>query len=341
MEHTEQRITIASIRIEGLADELAQKADAEIRGLLVPFEQSDLELVAPVHLSVLVTDRMAEHVDRINHEHKSRAGPYCRQKAAVASGGIMLTAPGGPPLQITLVLDNFPWGRSDSAAIVERVYMLAFMFGHVLRRGQMEAEEQPGLGRVTGLHARQVRGTVAAVLTAYDIDRTAIALCRHWLRCDNGDPVPVADFLSAGFIDAAHALGERLSVFATIDVQFYRFTGVGLEDLHPRIGPLLAETILIFVHALALCETEEHINSLLQAASQSPGLKEYLLPETDAIFKAISANEQADREGQMAAVFERILGRLGLCIEDLPEDGLHVHVSEPVLCPLTPRSEGA
>lgn len=335
MEQPRSQISVTSVTVEGLDSELCRSAESEIRSLLTPFERVPLDLDGDVALSVLVTDRMEEHVDRIRRDHGSQAAPYQRQREGGEAGGLVLTAPGGPPFATTIVLHNSFWSHSDGQATVDRVYMLAFMFAHVIDRRQRPNAEGDLQDDERRTHAEAVRSAARVVVDAFDAHCTAVDLCRLWLSSADGTPLRFSEMYGASPVGSAHELGEKLSVFATIDVQFYRVTAVGLEDLYPRVGPMLGQTMLVLVHALALFAADDRVDVLMEALALSPGFKAYILPDADALRAAIGAADKSEREAGVVAVLERTLQRLGLRIEDQPEGGLYVHVAEPVLCPIS------
>lgn len=335
METQEPRISVSSVVVEGLDADLCRTAESELRSLLAPFEQVPLDLVGGVALSVLVTDKMEEHVDRIGRSHGSQAAPYQRQREGGVAGGLVLTAPGGPPWVTTIVLHSSLWSHSDGLGIVNRVYMLAFMFAQVLDHGQSRNTEEDQQGDEHRSHAEAAHLAARFFIDAFDAHCTAVDLCRFWLSSADGTPLQLSEMCGASPIASVFELGEKLSVFATIDVQFYRLTAVGLEDLYTRVGPLLGQTMLMLMHALALHAADDRVDLLMETLSQSAALKAYVLPDFDALRAAIRAADEAERVAGMVAVLERILQRLGLRIEDVSEGGVHVHVAEPVLVPIT------
>jgi hypothetical protein len=327
-------IVLSSVTVEGFDTALTEAVDREVRTLLSPLEQEPLDLAGRINLSVIVTDRMPEHVDRINGEYGLHRAPYRRERSRTTAGGIVLTARGSPPFQVVIVVHNEPWTRSDGSAIIERTYLLGYLIAHVVRAGQAEPRSSTDSLKPR-THAAAIRDAAATFIEAFDANRTAIALCGHWLRCDDGGPVPLADTLGSRHVAVAHELAEQLSVFATIDIQFYRITAVGLGDLYPRIGPLLGENMLVLLHALALYGAEDRADALIEALARSPGFRAYIQPELEAIRSALAGQDRVQSEAELGAALERILLRLGLRIEDLPGGNLYVHVSEPVLVQIT------
>lgn len=337
METDGRRISLLSFIVEGMDVDLAAKAEQEVRRLLAPFIGSPLELNNDTELAIVITDRMAEHVDRIEKEHgRQRATPYQREKAAVIASGIVLTAPGHSPSRKAIVFAHTLWTRPDGGALAERFYMVGYLLAHVLREAREERPPSQPPAPAVRQYTESVRATAEVVTEAFDADWTAIELCRHWLTTTDESTLRLSEIFGERFVAAVHDLGEKLSVFAAIDVQLYRVTDVGLDELCPRVCPLLAEAMVVFAHALALFAADDRVASLKESLALSPGFKAYILPEEAAIRNAIAAEQQEDRIDGIVAAFDRILLRLGLRIEDLPDGDVYVHVVEPVMFPILP-----
>ncbi len=331
MTNTSPWLTLSSIAVEGLDPDMTRRAEEEIRTLLGPLERVDLDLAHDLELSVLVTADMAAQVDRIRQEHGTFTHPYRRERESGVAAGITLTASDGPPLRVTLVLDSGYWSRSDPLDIVQRVYMLGYVFGHALLQARETASDSTYTSDVPTVGADELRDVAVDLLDAFDADCTALFLCQS-LRLDDGSSVQCSQWLGDDLIANASALADSLCVFAAIDIHFYRVTAVGLEELYPRAALLLGQTLQMLVHAFALYTADGRYDVAIDALKQSSGFQAYLQPDIDEFVAALKEGEQHLREERLAIVVERILGRLGLRLEDMPDGGIYVHVSDPVLC---------
>lgn len=338
MTNNRPRLRLGTISVEGLNAACSVQAKQEIRTLLAPLESFELKLAVDLDVSVIVTDRMEQRVDETRRDQGMFVEPYTRVKAHGVSAGIALIEPSSPPVRACLVMDHGLWALQDVAAVVNRVFMLGHMLGYAVlaaRRGMARDSERECDG---GVHQAALRDFARMLIDTYEADQTAIALCKS-VQLD-GVPAAFSKYLGPDAIDAVHDYAEELCVFAAIDVQFYRVTGVGLADLYPRVAPLLAQALLQSVRAMTVYLEDKNDPGVLNALQASPGFRAYIQPEFPSLLAALVQDDAAKAESLLGGVFERVLGLLGLHVEDSEGGGLHVHVSEPVVCPV-PAADGA
>ncbi len=108
--------TLSNLRIDDLPSDRRELAEREIRGMAAPFVRlaDKLDLTQDVELDVVLTDDMGPHVDRIQASYgKASSSPYSPVRNTVAAQGITLTDPNGPPLRISIVLNQDAWTKDD------------------------------------------------------------------------------------------------------------------------------------------------------------------------------------------------------------------------------------
>lgn len=333
MRDTGARLTIQGIDVEGTCEATAEEAVSELRSVLEPFAKIDLELVHPVDLRVLLSDRMGAAVDCVTAAYgRAVVAPYQQERHAVRAAGIVLTAPTRPPIDATIVLDVDPWTRQTPEDRVMRVYLLGHEFGHVLQQGMgtgLSWERVPGEVRT---HASEVRRAAQVMRDEFGADITADTVCKLFLRDDRGLEVHPAHFFGSRFIEAAQELLAALCRFASTDVQGYRVSHVGLDGLYTKAGPLVGELLLVLTHSAALYAAAGDIKPLRDVLDACPGFAEYVADDWQAFVGALASENSAGGESELVRIAEAVLERLGLVIEDTQDGGLYVHVHEPVFC---------
>lgn len=319
-------LRLVDLAIEGLPSERIAAVETEVRSLIHLFELTDIE-GQDVALRIILSDEMAEHVNRIHRELGNRlSAPYSRIRESVVSFGITITAVPRPPLEAWIVVDSAPWSVQDDDSLLVRTYLLAHELGHVLQeaRGEGTADVHP-----LPTFAAWLEDAAGILQLEFDADRVATGTCGLVLRDVRGEPARAGALWAPRMAGASCAVLSSLCAFVH-DVQAYRITSRGLDSLYPRGSQLVYELLLTLAHALALCDSAEVFAIVEDKLSATEGYAEYLQPDWEGISGALRTGDRAEGARELVRIMSSILARIGLRIEDMPNGSPFVHVHEPL-----------
>lgn len=337
---SEHRLTLATLTLEGFDDSRSAVVEAEIRNVLNLFVGKDLDLLDDVQMTVIITDRMEHHVDRVRGEHGTEdIIPYQRVRQRVAAHGITLTAPGKGPVRVAVVIDNAAWTNDEAVCKVLRVYMLGHEVGHVLQNADGTGTDWRRWEGQANTHAVELQKFAATLRDEVDADWTANRTAELCLRDDAGNVGYPGNFFGEGFIEAAEDLSDELAKVA-FAVQVYRVTYVGLDDIAVKAKRLVGELLLVLSHAAPLFAGANRFTELTERLRKSRTFEAYVGPHWDKLIDGLDDTDHLRGEATAAEVADAIFGRLGLVYEDLPDGNVFVHVHEPVLCEVDDGDDG-
>jgi hypothetical protein len=233
-------------------------------------------------------------------------------------------------LRASIIFDQNSWTIDSDDSIVHRAYMVPHEIEHVLQRAR---DISPSLGTYDGrakTEAEEAKRAAKILRQEFEADMIAVRICNGILRNKEGGHVYPGEVMGPWFLDAVRELIGKLSDFARKDVQFYRLTGIGLDGLYKKAAPLIGELLLVLVHAIPLYAQMDKMDLLGSALQDIPGFPASFGEDYDALRDALVMEDDAASETEIIRIYNTILHRVGLRIEDLPE-GLYVHVHAPLI----------
>jgi hypothetical protein len=274
---------------------------------------------------------MAECVDKVQKDYGIESKTkYNPGRNVVVAQGITLFHPTYPPLDASVIFDQNLWTVDTNNSIVNRVYMVPHEIAHVLQRAK---EINPTIGVCDGrgeTEAEEMKRFAKIIREEFGADKTAVSICNGILRNNQGENVYPGEVMGPWFLDGVRELIGKLSDFARKDVQIYRLTGIGLNGLYANVGPLIAELLLVLVHAIPLYAQMDSMDLLGSSLQDIPGFAACFGEDYDALRDALVMEDNIAAEAEIIRIFNAILYRAGLRIEDLPKS-LYVHVHEPLI----------
>lgn len=326
-------ITLKSIVVSGTDEPHQQAIEAEIRTILEALIKNDLDLCDDVQLSIIVTDQMEAAVDRTTAEYgRVVSAPYQQNRNSVRVAGIVVSSPQRPPVLATIILDIDPWMSSSGEEVAIRTYLVGHEFGHVLQHGRRIGLDwsQPPIKHRT--YSSELARAATIIRDEFDADITASSVCKLFLQDEHGNEVLPASFFGYRFAGSAQDLLNQLCQFATVDVQGYRESSNGLNDLYLKIIPLLGELLVVLAHGAALYATANEVESFVSILEECPGFSEYIEPDWKSFIGALCEEGDEACEKEIVRIAEAVLNRLGLIVEDMADGNMYIHVHEPVFC---------
>lgn len=328
--------TLRKLYLDELPRENRDLAEREIRGVLEHFERlaDKLELEQDVQLDVILTGDMGPHVDRIERSYgKAPVGLYQPIRNTVVAQGITLTDPAEPPLRASVILNQESWTKDDGESVAIRAYLLLHEIGHVLQQARGTGADWKRAGETAATYEEQVRREARILWDEFDADIVADQICRDFLlRNDEGKPIGAGEFFVNRFAGSAADLLERLCAFVHEDVEAHRLDLGPLDPLYPTAFGLLRELLRVLAHTVALCVGMQSAKDLTTSLEALRGFNEYIAEDWQAFLDALAENSGQKAEPELARIWNAIMDRLGLEIEDLPDGRQYVHVFEPVFC---------
>jgi hypothetical protein len=325
---------LEALHINRLIENRVEVIEKELNALIGIFENNSdsLELRHDVNLSIYLTDQMAECVDKVRKDYGMKnITPYEPMRNSVAAFGITLYHPERPPLNASIVFNQEPWMQDYGENIVLRTYLVYHEIGHVLQEARGSGVNWHNKDRTVMPYAETVQRLPAILRDEFVADIIAGDVCNAILRNDKNQPIWPSEIMGPWFIDSVHQLMGNLCDFARHDVQNYRVTGIGLEGLLPKVAPLITELFLVLAHVAALYAQADKMDLLRTAMENINGFSSLVAEDWDAFLKALAKEDGADAEAEIIRIFDAVLSRLGLRIDDLPGGNLYIHVHEPVI----------
>ncbi len=327
---------LTSLHLEDLPGDRRHLAEHEIRSMIGHFERRAIQfgLEEDVILNVVLTQDIEPHVNRISESYgKVSKEPFSPNRNTVAVYGITLTHPQSPPLRASVVLNQEIWTKDDGESVAVRVYLLLHELGHVLQQVQGTGASWRRSEHLATTNEEQVRREGRILWDEFDADIVADQICRDFLlRTDEGKPIGAGDFLVKGFVRCAADLLERICKFVVDDVHAYRCHLGPLEHLYPTSFALIQELLRILAHTAALCVGMQVVEDLTEILRALRGFNEYIGDDWQAFFDALTEESGHAAESELARIWDGVMGRIGLEIEDMPDGQQYVHVFEPVFC---------
>lgn len=325
---------LEQIVIDGLDGDARATAEREVRNL---FQLAGLSGVPcqRVGISVHLADDLEGTIDRFNAQHGIEAEPYDRTRPQGISCGKALAAPGdSDTFSYMIFLDAALWSEHTPEHVVYRAYGLARLLGHIViehRAGRaMPIPPTPPGKYMTDLWHR-----ASSLCHVWDLNMTAFNMCNACLKDQDGNPVSLTHYFGNQSILMVSEFLDQLCIFASFDVQFYRATAIGLDDLPPTALFLSEGLLASVVEAASLFASCEQFELFRDAVSRMNGFREFLEPIWTDIMDGCIAEEGDARQRAFTSAVVSLFDRLGLVIEDMENDGLYVHVHDPVMCSWT------
>lgn len=323
------RICVESIVVEGGDTAWKESTAALVRRLLQPFEDEGLLFVHDVHVSVIITHRMEQEVDRLRKMWGTYEAPFKRRRSTGDVKAVPVKVPGGPPFATTLVLDSDVW--LDDSAVTHRIYMLANAFAWALeiangRRGQFRSKACPGSS-----HAAFLREVGIRLHDTCWIDMQTQRLCGLWLSRSDGQPVALSELIGPPKVQSLLHLCDELCVFSAIDIGLFRLTGYGLDELFGRAGGLVNDALITLLGAFATYGNDGKSEELRASLDASVPYRTYLEPAEMILEAALLQSDESEAIKHFGQAFDDVLLRLGLRMEDLSDGNRFLHVSQPLV----------
>lgn len=307
--------------------------EKELRDIIGMFEKhSDvLELQHDVLLSVHLTDNMGECVDKVRNEYGIKAkAKYDPTRNAVVAQGIVLSNPKYPPLRTSIIFDQRYWIIDANDTMVIRTYLLSHEIEHVLQHAREADPIADIMDRPSKTIVEEMPRFAKIIMQEFDADKTAVSVCNGLLRNSEGGQVYPGETMGPWFLDGIQELIGKLKEFSRGELQYYRLTGIGLNGLHTKAGPLVGELLLVLVHAIPLYAQMDKMGFLENGLRDIPGFAECFREDYDALRDALVMEDKVAAEAEFIRIYTAILNRMGLRVEDTPQ-GLYVHVHEPLI----------
>lgn len=310
--------------------------EKELRVAIGMFEKEGvrLELKHDVYLSVYLSDQMGTCVDHVKKEYgENSTTQYNPVRNSVAAQGVTLCHPKCPPLRASIVLDQDSWTRDDGESVFTRTYLIMHEIEHVLQHArETDAARCYKWGGSNVTHAESVQRLAAALRDEFAADINALSYCKLMLQSDEGQSILPSEIMGPRFVGSAHQLLKKLCDFAKHDLQIYRETGIGLEELHPKVAPLINELFFVLTHAAAMYACDMQTDLFRSRLEEAPGFTGCPAEDWDDFLSALVDKESVTAEAEIVRILEAVLSYTGLRIEDLPDGNIYVHVYEPVIC---------
>lgn len=322
---------LSRVVTDGLDDNASATAEAEVKNL---FQLACLAGVAcqPVDISVQLTDALTEAIDQFNVQHGIAAPPFDRTRPQGISFAKVLAVPSqSSTSSYVIVLDSALWSQSSAENVVYRAHGLARLLSHIVVKHQA-GRATPIPKTALGPYAFSLWQRVSVLCDAWDEQVTAVGICNACLRDQEGNAVPLTEFVGGQSMQMVSEFLDQLCIFASFDVQFYRVTAIGLDDLPPTALSLSMGLLASVLEAASLFAACSKFEQFCSAVSCMNGFDEFLEPIWATIINGcISEDSHALRHALTEAVVV-LFDRLGLQIEDMDDGDLYVHVHEPAMC---------
>lgn len=323
---------LEALHINRLIENRVDVVEKELNALIGIFENNGnrLELRNDVYLSIYLTDQMAECVDKVRKDYGMKnITPYDPMRNSVAAHGITLYHPKRPPLNVSIVFNQAPWMKDDGENIVTRTYLFYHEIEHVLQEARGSALHEWDSQDMT--YGETVKRLPAILRDEFVADIVAGDICNAILRNDKNQPVWPSEIMGPWFIDSAHQLIGELCDFARHNVQNYHITGIGLDRLLPKAVPLVVELLLVLTHAAALYAQAKQMDIFRGILENVHGFSGLVADDCDAFLDALAKEDNTSAEDEIVRIFEAVLSRVGLRIDNLAGGNLYIHVRAPVV----------
>ncbi|MDX9912601.1 MAG: hypothetical protein RBS39_12290 [Phycisphaerales bacterium] len=249
---------LSRVVTDGLDDNARATAETEVKNL---FQLACLAGVAcqPVDISVQLTDALTDAINQFNVQHGIAAPPFDRTRPHGISFAKVLAVPSqSSTSSYVIVLDSALWSQSSAENVVYRAHGLARLLSHIVVKHRV-GRATPIPKTALGPYAFNLWQRVSVLCDAWDEQVTAVGICNACLRDQEGNAVPLTEFVGGQSMQMVSEFLDQLCIFASFDVQFYRVTAIGLDDLPPT----------------ALSLSEGLLASVLEAASLFAACNEF------------------------------------------------------------------
>ncbi|MDO9530176.1 MAG: hypothetical protein Q7J27_13605 [Syntrophales bacterium] len=277
---------------------------------------------------------MGTCVDHVCESYgKEITAPYKSMRNTVTVQGVVLYHPKCPPLRASIVLDQNSWTRDDGESVLIRTYLITHEIEHVLQNArETDPIQRYNWDPSNVTHAERVQRLAAALRDEFIVDINALSQCKKILRSGKDKTILPSQIMGPRFVGSAHQLLKKLCDFAKRDLQTYRETSVGLDELYPRVAPLIGELFSVLTHSAAIYTHDNRMNIFRSGMEEAPEFTGYLAEDLEDFLLALVNNDSVTAELEIVRILEVVLGYTGLRIEDLPDGNLYIHVHAPVIC---------
>lgn len=329
----EGSVNLKSIVVQGVDAHRAEMIRHEVQSILTPWANIDLELPLRIDLKVVITDEMASAVNRYSAElNISSSKPYRQERLTVKAAGIALSQKLDKLIDAVIIIDIDPWMEDTGIRMVQRAYLLAHEFGHVLQvgLGTNVSYDFPKPG-TSPTHLQAVERFALILRNEYDADIKAYTICQC-LRDENGDSIKLGTVLGVDYVQVVADLLDSVCRFVE-DVELYRcFDVFTVEELDHRAQSIISELLTVLTHLIVLYASQDDSELLFEMLLKIRGFTEYLEPSWKDFIGGITSDESEDGVRLLAGVLNSVFDRIGLEYEDMPDGSRYMHVHQPIHC---------